>query len=390
MPIFNPSTSPMLNTNTIYTGLLNMIANQYVAGNNIKNTYSRLVDAARRDGGMLGDKHLRYSTSSLDCERWIQDSPEALNLLAVKRVTDTKCQAIVIDQCRQIWVTTDAFMTKQAWMDEGTFAAFNGVILSMIEDSKRVYESKLYNVFVGTTEATAETGTQKETVTIGTDDNFGLKLGESIANTLIKLEDPTEDHNDFGQLRSYNAGDFKIVMPASIWNRCRKVDLPVVFHNEGILDQLEIVVLPDYHFGTPRGTTGTANTGEGNTTNQDPIRSRDDMFYDVASAEADLRAKAYTKANGQTAYRVHVKPGDILPDNVTYNLKDAYAEDQTIAYKIIHKEDMIWMNGIVSSTTFNHPKNHSTNNYLTFVHNTLEHFYDLPLVTCRIVEVDDI
>ena len=54
-----------LNPNEIYVSIYNMIISQQVFADNIKDTKSSLVDAARVDGSMYGDTKLYYATDVL-------------------------------------------------------------------------------------------------------------------------------------------------------------------------------------------------------------------------------------------------------------------------------------------------------------------------------------
>ena len=63
--------------------------------------------------------------------------------------------------------------------------------------------------------------------------------------------------------------------------------MPVVFHKDGLLGEFEQVVLPDKYFGSVVGSEGTATTTDDNTS----VRSLIETKYQVASGEADKRAK---------------------------------------------------------------------------------------------------
>jgi len=117
-----------LNSNAIFSGIYNMIISQQVFADNIKGTHSKLVDAARTDGGLYGDTKLYYATDALKSAPWGKDA-EALNLLALHRPESPKCQAITLDQFRQISLTVDNYLTKQAWATESAFSEFNSVML---------------------------------------------------------------------------------------------------------------------------------------------------------------------------------------------------------------------------------------------------------------------
>ena len=138
-----------LNANEIFASIFNMLISQQVFADNIKDTKSSLVDAARVDGSMYGDTKLYYATDVLRSYAWGGDA-EAENLLALDRPEDPQCQAITMDVFRQIRLTVDNYLTKRAWSTENAFNEFNSVMLQWIRDTKKVYDATTYNAYIGT------------------------------------------------------------------------------------------------------------------------------------------------------------------------------------------------------------------------------------------------
>lgn len=101
-----------LRSNEIFAALYNMIISQQVFADNLADNYT-LVDKARVDGGLYGDTKLYYSTDVLKSAPWGNDA-EATNLLALHRPEAPECQAIVLDQFRQICLTVDNYLSKRA------------------------------------------------------------------------------------------------------------------------------------------------------------------------------------------------------------------------------------------------------------------------------------
>ena len=149
-----------LNPNEIFASLANMIISQEVFADNL-GKHQTLVDKARVDGSLYGDKKLYYATDVLESHVWGADA-EAGNLLALDRPQDPEVQAITLDVFRQIRLTVDNYLTKQAWSSEGAFSSFNSVMLGWMRETKRVYDGTLYNVLIGTNESAI--GAQKQTV----------------------------------------------------------------------------------------------------------------------------------------------------------------------------------------------------------------------------------
>lgn len=248
-----------------------------------------------------------------------------------------------------------------------------------IRDTKRIYDSTLINTFVGTTEAGDGADKQNQTITINAGDNFGLVVAEKLANILTELKDINDDYNDYGTLRSYAEKDLIVVWNSEVYNKIKNVDLPVVFHNQGLLDEFDKTILPAKYFGTVVGTEGTAQTSAANIS----IRSLVETKYEVANQAADKRARQSKKDN---KWYVHVFPGQLLPNNITYNQADAYEQKDDIAFKVLHKNSVPFMSAFEVGTSFFNARSLTTNHYLTFGHSTLDYLADKPFITVKIQE----
>ena len=366
-----------LTPNKIFGSIFNMIISQEVFADNIKGTFSKLVDMARTDGTLYGDTKLYYATDCLESVDWLNDA-EAANLLELDRPDAPNVQAIKMDKFRQIRLTVDNYLTKQAWATEGAFSSFNSIMLGWMRDTKRIYDSKLYNAFIGT--QVTDIGKQDQTLTIAEGSDFGRSVAEKLANILVEVQDADRDYNDLGYMRSYDEAEFICIFPNSVYNAIKKIDLPVIFHKEGLLGEFEQIVLPDKYFGQVIGNTDATNSTDINNTT---VRSLIETKYQVASAVADPRAKLAKDGN----YYVHVFPGDLLPNSVTYKQNEAYYESQEIAFKLIHKRAVPYMSAFEVGTSFFNPRSLTTNHYLTFGHNTLERLVDKPFITVVHAEV---
>lgn len=353
-----------LNSNEIFSALYNMIISQQVFADNVKGTNSALVEAAKVDGSMYGDTKLYYATDALASYEWNADA-EATNLLAINRPAAPKVQAITIDTFRQIRLTIDNYMSKRAFATEGAFQSFNDVMKGWIRDTKRIYDSTLYNTYIGTT--TAEGAKQSKTVTVASGENQALKVAEALANLLVELKDVGRDFNDYGFMRSYDESDLVVVWNAEVYNQLKKVDMPTVFHTEGLLDEFKQVVLPARYFGTSQNL-------------EDPVYTDDLTDKSRVKVEANVQ-----DVDGNP---VHLFPGDLLPhDGTSYGtltLADIYDQDAKIACKIMHKDSVPYMSGFEVGTSFFNPRSLTENNYLTFGHNKLEYLKDKPFITIKL------
>ena len=346
-----------LNPNEIFASLANMIISQEVFADNL-GKHQTLVDKARVDGSLYGDKKLYYATDVLESHVWGADA-EANNLLALDRPQDPEVQTITLDVFRQIRLTVDNYLTKKAWSTEGAFSSFNSVMLGWMRETKRVYDGTLYNVFIGTNESAL--GAQKQTVaskSAATPEAEAKLIAEKIANILVEMSDYNRDYNDYGFLRSYSEDAIKVIWNSKFVNKIRKVDLPAIFHKEGLVDKFDEEVLPARYFGTKNTAKVTTAQNTGN------YRS--------------VIEKTYNKSG--TEY--HVFPGDVIPAGVEIAIGEGYLVDADIICKIVVKLPP-FMSAFEVGTSFFNPRSLTENHYLTFGHNTLVALKNYPFVTLR-------
>lgn len=339
-----------LNSNEIFASLYNMIISQEVFADNIKGAFESLADMSRVDGGLYGDTKLYYSTDVLESNAW-GDDQEALNLLNLDRPEAPETQAITLDKFRQIRLTVDNYLTKRAWMNEGAFSSFNSVMLGMIRDTKKIYDATTFNAFIGTNETSV--GEQERTITEVADQNPALTIAEDLARLLVDLQDVSREYNDYAHMRSYDESDFVVVWNSDFYTSLKKVDMPVIFHNEGLLDEFEQKVLPARYFGT-------INTGE------------------KAGDGTTVRSLIE-----QTIGAHHYFAGDVIVLGDTAPAGTSYTQDQSIAYKVMHKRSVPFMSAFEVGTSFFNPRSLTENHYLTWGHNTFEHLKNYPFITAR-------
>lgn len=353
-----------LRSNEIFAAIFNMIISQHVFADNIKGTYSELVDMMRTDGSLYGDTKLVYSVDVLHSEPWGADS-ESANLLNVYRPEAPEVQAITIDQFRQISLTVDNYLTKRAWSTEGAFSSFNSVMLGMIRDTKRIYDATLFNSYIGTTET--DEGRQmievvlpvEEGNTEATNRLRGQAIAAAIANLLVELKDVTRDFNDYGNMRSYAEDDLIVVWNSEFVNEITKYDLPTIFHKEGLIDKFGQYTLPARYFGTRVGTEGQSTTNSSNNI----VRSLIETDYETSGGV------------------VHVFPGELLPGGVTFNQADAYNVDPKKICKIMHRRSVPFMSAMEIASSFFNAKALNETHYLTWGYNKPQYLYNYPYIT---------
>ena len=345
-----------LRSNEIFSALYNMIISQEVFADNL-GEHQTLVDEARVDGSLYGDTKLYYSTDVLKSARWGNDA-EAANLLALHRPAAPKVQAIHLDQFRQICLTVDNYLSKRAWATEGTFSEFNSVMLGWMRDTKRVYDGTLYNVFIGTTVSPKTTQTRGIPVKGLTDaKEEAMLIAQGLADLFVEMGDYSRKFNDNGFLRSYAKDGIKVIWNSKYVNKIRKVDLPTIFHKDGLIDKFEEEVLPARYFGEKKDKAHTAAAGE---------RSVIEKDYSLSGAVT------------------HVFPGDFIPVGASVAANEAYVEDADVICKVLVKLPP-YMSAFEVGTSFFNPKSLTENHYLTFGHNTIEYLENYPFITVKAV-----
>ena len=120
-----PITSVTLNQNTITRALFNMIISQEVFDSKVAST--ELADRFRVDGTLFGDTKLYHSFDIGSPEDWLNDA-EAQDLLKLNRNKSGITQSITMGVYKMIYITTDQYLSKQAFMAEGTFAEYTSFL----------------------------------------------------------------------------------------------------------------------------------------------------------------------------------------------------------------------------------------------------------------------
>lgn len=387
-----------LRTNEIFSALYNMIISQQVFADNL-GKHQTLVDQARVDGGLYGDTKLYYATDVLKSVAWGNDA-EASNLLALHRPDAPECQAITLDVFRQICLTVDNYLTKRAWSTEGAFSSFNSVMLGWMRETKRVYDGTLYNVFIGTTETS--TGKQVQTVDLATTSGHPLYnltgvekekmeamiIAQKLADLLVEMGDYSRDFNDYQNLRSYGEDAIKVIWNSKYVNKIRKIDLPTIFHKDGLMDKFEEEIIPNRYFGTVITSTNVSTYSASTPAAGKPIDSDDGSYVPGANhANGTIRSvyEADVTVSG-TAY--HVFPGDEIPAGATIGASKnfaygaVYIETDDVICKVLTKLPP-YMSAFEVGTSFFNPKSLTENHYLTFGHNTIEYLKNYPFITVK-------
>ena len=390
-----PTFTGQLRSNEIFAALFNMIISQQVYADNIKEGYD-LVDKARVDGSLFGDTKLYYSTDALHSHKWGADS-EASNLLALARPKAPEQQAIVLDQFFQIDLTVDYYLSKRAWGSEGAFTSFTSVMLGWLSNSKKVIDSTTYNAYIGTAVSLAN----KAVVSVGIASAISgltgvearqmeaMTIAEALANLFVQMKDYSRDFNDYKHIRNYAMPEIKVVWNAAFSNKIKKIDLPTIFHKEGLMDKFEEEILPARFFGTLITSSNISDFSASTPAAGKPIDS-DDNTYVPGSNHANGCIRTMVEKSvtvGGTKYDLY--PGDEIPAGATIVAStgdflpgEVYLETSDVICKVM-TEYVPFMSAFEVGTNFFNPKSLTETHFLTWGRNTLEYLKGKPFITVK-------
>ena len=345
-----------LKPNKIQSALFNMIISQDVIGGSIKANYN-LVDKARVDGSMYGDTKLYIDTPTLVSVPWVQDSEDALNLLKTFRPAAPKTQAITLDIFRQVAVTKDEYLSKQAFGTEGAFTQYQSILDSRLNKTKEVYDNTTYNAFFGTVEPVQTVEVDISSITATGVEKKRLEaeaIAQKVADLIADMKDYGYEYTKNGFLRAFGDEDIHVVWNTAYINEIRKVSLPNIYHKDGLIDKFGEDQLPSRFFGSV-------------------VKNK----VEAGSNDGSYRSLIEQIINGK-----HYFAGEKIAASVEIPAGTSYIEDVDIICKVYTKLPP-YMSAFNVGTSFYNAKNLSTNMYQTWGHNTLEALDSEAIVTVR-------
>lgn len=389
-----PVTEVRLNQNTITAALFNMIISQQIFDSKVANT--DLADRFRVDGTLFGDTKLYHSFDIGSPEDWLNDS-EAPNLLQLNRNKSGKTQSITMGVYKIISITTDQYLSKQAFMAEGTFGEYIGFLTGSLRKIKRVYDRSLINSKIGTLEPSTPRCDISIVTPKGATTEEGNRLeAQTIAARLMvlkaDLEDNNRDFNALDYLRSYSSEELIAVWNVEKHAQITKLDLPTIFHNDinadGGFKQYD---LPSKWFGEAATEDYTLPSSAPETVTKRILVSG---WYDVTETEVTLVSKPTNNTvflwagdpvpyKGQV-YHDYVRKVDVTVTSATMPSEYHYTVDNTIAFMLVHASALPFMSGFETGTEFWNGRSLTTNNYLIFGHNNLEFLEEYPRIRVKV------
>lgn len=391
-----PVTQIKLNQNTITSALFNMIISQRVFDSKVAST--ELADLFRVDGTLFGDTKVYHSFDIGSPETWLNDE-EAANLLKLNRNKSGKTQTITMGVYKMISITIDYYLSKQAFMGEGTFAEYTSFLTGSLRKIKRVYDRSLINSTIGTLEPSTSRCDITIVTPVGTTTEETNRLeAQTIAKEMVilkaDLEDNNRDFNALNYLRSYPAEELIAVWNVKWHAKLTKLDLPTIFHKDikegGGFTQKD---MPAKWFGTAATTALSLETVPENNTQ---YRIRYSGWYDVSDGSMTLVDKpsdtaVFLWAGDPVPYKNQVIQDYTRGKSVTV-LSSALSEDyyyivdDSIAFVLVHKEALPYMSGFETGTEFWNARSLTSNHYLIFGHNNLEFIEEYPRIRVKVVQ----
>ena len=389
-----PITSITLNQNIITAALFNMIISQQVFDSKVANT--ELADRFRVDGTLYGDTKVYHSFDIGSPEDWLNDE-EAPDLLKLNRNKSGKTQTITMGIYKLIYITTDQYLSKQAFMAEGTFAEYTSFLTGSLRKIKRVYDRSLINNKIGTlVPSTPRCNITITTPKGATTEETNRLEAQTIAKELVilkaDLEDNNRDFNALGYLRSYSANDLIAVWNVKQHAKLTKLDLPTIFHKDiDATGGFKEYDLPEKWFGNMASSDLTLPSSEPESVvNRIAISG----WYDVSKAEVALVQKPSSDTvflwagdpvpyKGQV-YNDNVRGVSVTVASTTLPSEYYYVVDDTIAFMLLDASSLPFMSGFEVGTEFYNQRSLTTTNYLIFGHNNIEFLEEYPRIRVKV------
>lgn len=343
-----------LNSNEIYGALFNLrILFQKIAPQTVKR--DEIVGLIDKATGMYGDTGVVQGMDIQGTYNFGMDA-EAANLLAINRNKTQKIEKFTIDKWRQTDVTNDAYISKRAFLDEGTFAQFNGYIVGTLSKAMDAFESG----FVKSSLGTYASPTVACNVNVlmpaadGTEATERLRaaaLRKAILDLKADMEDNQRTYNGYGFYSSYNWDEFTPIFNTKYVNEINAQALYSTFNPEFIKSATGARNWTPKWFGSVLTSNGTTDASNYNIYSLVEVNSDESTNFPLTPTQI---------TNG--VYRIF--PGDILPGSFDYLKNEAYAREDKVIAKVFAPEYVYYMTGYEQGESFYNPRSATTNHYL--------------------------
>lgn len=350
-----PAFNGVLNSNEIYNVLFNVrILFQKLAPQTVKR--DEIISLVEKATGMYGDSGIVQGMDIQGTYEFGMDA-EAPKLLDINRNKTQKVERFVIDKWRQTDVTNDAYISKRAFLDEGTFALFNNYIVGTLAKAMDAFETGMVKASLGTytspvAACTIEVEMPVADGTEATERIRAARIKKAILDLKADMADNQRKYNGYGFYASYDWNDFTAVFSTKYANEINALALYSTFNPEFIREATSGRLWTPKWFGNVY-TSGNTTNALSNTTSYSLVEINSD-----GSTNFPLTSTQIT--NG--VYRIF--PGDLLPEAFTYGANEAYRKDDTVIAKIFAPEYVYYMTGFQQGEAFYNPRSATTNHYL--------------------------
>lgn len=368
-----PAFNGMLNSNEIYNALFNVrILFQKLVPNTVKR--DEIVSLLDKAVGMYGDTGILMGMDIQGTYEFGMDS-EAPKLLAINRNKTQKVEKYTIKNWRQTDVTNDAYISKRAFLDEGTFAMFNGYLVGTLGKAMDAFETGSVKSGVGTYTSPNAALTINVTMpaadgTEATERIRAAKIRQAILDLKADMADNQRKYNGYGFYSSYDWNDFTAAFNTKYMNEVNALALYSTFNPEFIREASGGRQWTPKWFGNPNAESST--TDPGNSTIYSLIEINSDGTENFPLTSEQL---------AQGVYRIF--PGDLLPENFDYAENTTYTKDEKVIAKVFAPEYVYYMTGYEQGESFYNPRSATTNHYLRKGYSPVQVSSFVPFITIR-------
>lgn len=366
-----PAFNGMLNSNEIYNVLFNVrILFQKLVPNMVKR--DEIVSLLDKATGMYGDTGLLMGMDIQGTYEFGMDA-EAPKLLAINRNKTQKVEKYTIKNWRQTDVTNDAYISKRAFLDEGTFATFNGYLVGTLSKAMDAFETGSVKTGVGTytnpnlvinVTMPAADGTE------ATERIRAAKIRQAILDLKADMADNQRKYNSYGFYSSYDWNDFTSAFNTKYINEVNALALYSAFNEQYINEATSGRNWTPKWFGDVLTVGGT--TEAENKTVYSLIETNSDGSDNFPLTQEQLSGGVY-----------RIFPGDLLPNNFEYGANEAYTKDEKVIAKIFAPEYVYYMTGYEQGESFYNPRSATTNHYLRKGYSPVQVSSFVPFITLK-------
>lgn len=298
---------------------------------------------------------------------------EAPKLLAINRNKTQKVEKYTIKNWRQTDVTNDAYISRRAFLEEGTFATFNGYLVGTLAKAMDAFETGSVKTGVGTytnPELVINVTMPAADGTEATERIRAAKIRQAILDLKADMADNQRKYNGYGFYASYDWNDFTSAFNTKYINEVNALALYSAFNEQYINEATSGRNWTPKWFGNVNTNSGT--TDPGNTTTYSLIERNSDGTDNFPLTQEQLNDGVY-----------RIFPGDLLPEDFDYEPNETYDKDEKVIAKVFAPEYVYYMTGYEQGESFYNPRSATTNHYLRKGYSPVQVSSFVPFITLR-------